>query len=339
MRNKFYLVLLSVLALTLVSCDPENDDPITPTPSTSNVFIVGNNSNNSRFGPATLWKNGVKEILSNDLNSSAHAIFVDDNNNVYVGGKEYDKPVIWKNGVLQILSSSMGCVNGLVVKNDTVYAVGFIDRYAVIWRNGIVDTLSIEGIDPYNGVVATAIYINENDVYISGYVGYYSGSNPEGIALLWKNGQLSIISDQIAIAHDLAVLDNKVYIVGNQNFRHSDFSTSEAVLWTNGVVQNLNIGGVRSYANAIFIANGTPYIACYTFFDSSDNSYYKGVLWNNNSISMLECNSLLDLFVHGSDVYLLGWRGVDYIQPVLLKNGVEIPFSNVGCCPKAIYVK
>ncbi|MBP1672609.1 MAG: hypothetical protein H6Q25_424 [Bacteroidetes bacterium] len=338
MKNKFYIALFVAFVVLLVSCDPETDDPIIPNPNSStHVYIAANDSRFIDSGPAVYWKDSVKYVLSSDLSGSlAKAIFVDNNNNIYVGGKEFDKPVYWKNGTVNVLSDSYGCVNGLYISNNNVYAVGYLGKNAVVWKNGVIDTLNREGIYVEHDVTATAIFVQGNDVYISGFAGAYRAA---GKALFWKNGLLTIISDNVAMANDIFVSGNNVYIVGIDKYQTTNMTSHKAVIWTNGISQDLNIGGLTSDAYSIFIANDTTYVACNGYFGSAYDGYFKGCLWKNGNSSVFNCLSIQDVFVLGSDVYMVGIDGDIDKYPVLFKNGVKKIITYANSYPTAIFVK
>lgn len=339
MKKTTYLALFASLIILFGACDPETDDPNNPNPTTptTHVYIAANDSYFIGSGPAVYWKDGVKTVLStNENGTQATSIFVDDNNNIYVGGENNDKPVVWKNGVEQILSTDYGCVNGIIVKNNIVYAVGTIRNDAILWRNGIAETIATGNIYNNYNAIPTNIYIQGNDIYISGYSGNYEQA---GTAWIWENGTITNLSENKAQANDLFVSANNVYVVGIEKYVAPNITSHKAVLWTNGIAQDLNIGGLHSDAYAICRSNDTNYIACTGYYGSAYDGYYKGCLWKNNFSSLYNCTSLLDLFVHGSDLYILGYDGDFEKHPVLFKNGVKSVISYSTSWPTAIFVK
>jgi len=70
------------------------------------VYAAGyENYSQSNTLVATVWKNGTKQSLTNDIDKTfANSIFVTPGGNVYVGGRVGEKATIWKNGIPQTLA-------------------------------------------------------------------------------------------------------------------------------------------------------------------------------------------------------------------------------------------
>lgn len=132
----------------------------------NDVYLVGYSRNDNRVRVATLWKNGVRQELSNN-DTRAKKVFVY-NNDVYVIGYERDnsrlKAKLWKNGVDQNIT--LGVKNSyatdVFVYNDDVYVVGYENdettdkSVATIWINGAPQRLTT---NTSNSSRAYSIYI------------------------------------------------------------------------------------------------------------------------------------------------------------------------------------
>jgi hypothetical protein len=113
--------------------------------SGTDIYISGVSSYNGNDVP-TIWKNGVKIILSNyGLYGQAKSIFVN-GSDVYVVGSGNGSPILWKNGVA--LKLEMSSATSVFVKGSDVFISGstlpdksYGLNYPCIWKNGTVNLL------------------------------------------------------------------------------------------------------------------------------------------------------------------------------------------------------
>lgn len=111
-------------------------------------------------------------------------IYVDGEDS-YIGGL-MDFPMYWKNTEVIKLSTLYGEVHQIVKSESDVYAVGFYNKNnsnstghtACYWKNGELFELA-------DNAQAYGIYIDGNDVYVSGSIGEVSSQYN---ACYWKNG-------------------------------------------------------------------------------------------------------------------------------------------------------
>ena len=105
------LVITTITVFTSCNKNDEDNDEV-------DVYVVGNNMSSKEW-VGTVWKNGVVQNLTEEMQySDARSVFVS-NNNVYVVGEgetsRLDIDIIrtgaklWNNGVEQILPISYGC--------------------------------------------------------------------------------------------------------------------------------------------------------------------------------------------------------------------------------------
>ena len=176
----------------------------------SDVYAVGNEWNSeTETGGSQLWKNGEKTAIGNNIR--AKDIFVH-KSDIYVVGNNGGTAVLWKNGTITELSDETSPARALAVyANDTdVYVIGQQGRKAAIWKNGILTYLTD---DSFSVASARAIYVDGSDVYVVGYIRHGTSNYT---ATLWKNGVITSLTDgtQDAYASDIAVMNDKTYIVG-----------------------------------------------------------------------------------------------------------------------------
>lgn len=111
-------------------------------------------------------------------------IYVDEED-YYIGGL-MDFPMYWKNTEVIKLNTLYGEVNQIIKSGSDVYAVGFYNKNnwnstghtACYWKNGELFELA-------DDAQASGIYIDGNDVYVSGSIGKVLSQYK---ACYWKNG-------------------------------------------------------------------------------------------------------------------------------------------------------
>tara|TARA_R110000822_G_scaffold39095_1_gene107680 strand:+ start:4044 stop:5351 length:1308 start_codon:yes stop_codon:yes gene_type:complete len=166
---------------------------------------------------------------------------------------------------------------------------------AFYWKNGVAIPLT----DGRNFAVANAIYVDGEDIYVSGNEDSTTGL----IAMLWKNGQAIPLGNgsNKSVANDIVVVDGDVHVVGKENGR--------AMYWKNGIGTVLpDVNGV-SEAKAVFIYEGDVYIAGF-YGDQFDLPV--AVYWKNGNFIPLansgEDSGANDIFVHEGDVHITGYK-------------------------------
>ena len=204
------------------------------------------------------WKNGevVNLTSGNEYQSEATAIFVE-GNDVYVAGyfrpssSDFDKIGYWKNGTFTELGT--GHVIDIFVVKGIVYVTGDEQGKVAFWKNGVVNHLT----DGLAQGFATAIFVKDNDVYVSGYV---YGTGGFKVAKYWKNGIVANLSDGTshAMATDIAMVGNDLYVAG-----HTTNAAGKGIVqyWKNGVGTNLTDGSQNDYASKMIVQGKDVYVA------------------------------------------------------------------------------
>lgn len=145
---------------------------------------------NKVFLPKTpfFW-NGTSTVIDLPLPDvfffqGVSCIYVDEEG-YYVGGL-MDFPMYWKNAEVIKLGTLYGEVHKIIKSKSDVYAVGFYNKNnsnstghtACYWKNGELFELA-------DNAQASGIYIDGNDVYVSGSIGEVPAQYK---ACYWKNG-------------------------------------------------------------------------------------------------------------------------------------------------------
>ena len=263
---------------------------------------------------ATIWKNGVKQILSDGTNHArALSVFVS-GDDVYVTGYDGNVATVWKNGVQQNLTDGtyQARAHSVYVSNSDVYIAGCyedIDNVvAKIWKNGEVFNLS----DGTLFARAYSVFATDFDVYVAGQ---------DRFGKLWKN---SIGQNLDGIPFSVFVSENDVYLAGNgsNRFEFEDrfFILPYALLWKNGVAQRLTDHDIsrRSFSNreeifdleissakSVFVADNDVYVlGSIGKLGSNENSDI--ILWKNGVAQKLTKGFHGDgsVFVHNNNVYV-----------------------------------
>lgn len=164
---------------------------------------------------------------------------------------------------------------------------------------------------------ATGLAISGNDFYISGYE-----ENAKGLtyAKYWKNSEVILLTDSAsgsAMASDITVVDNDIYVVGNIGDR--------AVYWKNGVVNYLTEPGRIVNVFAIAVADGKVYVGGSVKNNFVDN--YEAAYWVNGEEFKPGGEAITSIFAKGGDVYMTGHLGKTLKY---FKNFVEVSLNETA---------
>lgn len=230
------------------------------------------------------------------------------NYSVYQAGFEFngslENAVYWKNDTIFQLSLQNSRAYDISVASNKVYAVGFEGQtttFPVLWIDGTKNVLST------NPGVATSIFINGNDIYVSGWE--ESSLGPR--AVFWKNGIKGQLSSANSFSSSVFVYNNDVYISGtiNGNF----------CIWKNGnLLPMLVSNAFPSSSNSLFVTNSGFYCIGNDFVNNTRSQY----LWingmNRNLFSSDPWVTLNSIHCKGSDIFICGQ---DQNGPCYWKNG------------------
>jgi hypothetical protein len=173
-------------------------------------------------------------------------------NDVYVGAAGG----LWKNGAPQ---NGYGFVSSVYVSGRDVYvAGGGGSSGALLWKNGVMQKLT----DETRESMANSVFVSGSDVYVVGEYTY--DMMTANSARLWKNGTLQRRSplliyfeneNNYAAAHSVFVSGNDIYVAGKYG------NSPRAVLWKNGIAENLTDGTRRAEARSVYLSNSDVYVA------------------------------------------------------------------------------
>ena len=325
MKHTRILLILGIIAFALLNgCSKDDNLPDT---SKYAIYTAGEYNINH----ACYWKNGERSdfgVVSDITGMSVS------NGDVYVSGyfsagnaPPYSAPSFWKNGVKTNLPDDTDLpsgspfraayAKGVYATGNDVYTVG---RYNVsdaspynfrvqpcYWKN----TTRFDITDyPDRFAETTCIFVSGSDVYIGGK---YLVPNSDGFseayqACYWKNGVKTDLPAGVdSYVTDIFVENGKVYAVGSWKNETFPPFYSTVCYWADG--QKVDLITVKDplydfhHANAIFVDNGTVYIAGGLSYEGSGNACY----WKGNNLTKLTKNAAAhSIFVKDGIVFTSG---------------------------------
>jgi len=227
---------------------------------------------------ATVWKNGVAQKLTDGTNTHtyAHSVYVS-GSDVYVAGSTGNCAILWKNGVADTLFSAFwgASANSVFVSDDDVYVAGHSERFssisagttigsAKLFKNGIEQNL--EG----RSGNANSVFVFGSDVYLAGTHTYYAAP------IFWEKGVGEYLDDGYG-ANSVFVSGNDVFVAGS--------GIGKAVLWKNGIAQNLTDQMWDVSATSVFVSGSDVFVAGYECPENGANSV--AMLWVNSKAQKL----------------------------------------------------
>ena len=306
---KFSLSLAVLCAILCISCD----DPVGSTPgSTTN----GNNNNTV-------------------TNSVASAICIY-NGKVYVLGgyitNDVGKLCYWENGKridIDIESAGTAGVRAIAVIGSDIYLAGAVGDYsssnnietACYWKNGKKYNLFNDARD--SRLVALAV--NNNGVYAAGDFYDQSSGHKKGFyQRIDRSESPTLLSGRIYSINDMVMDGGNFYIAGS----YEDGGVIKACYWINQTLTQLNGSDCR----AVAIAVSGNHIYTAGRYSTSQKAFYwidqvKQADFTENRVSFS------DIFVLGSDVYVIGNYGsLPNQKACYWKNGTrtDLPHSGIA---------
>jgi len=272
--------------------------------ATRDVYVVGY-SKDGGVSKATIWKNGVKTLLSTS-ESYAYSVYVS-GSDVYVAGhigssttgSTNSKATLWKNGTAQTLSSSAAIAKSVVVSGSDVYVAGntiSASRRAVYWKNGNQTTLNtptISGSSVTPLCYGNSISVSGSNVYV---VGEARGTSY--LAALWINGTPYTISAAGSEFTSVFISGSDVYMTAHPSTKATLFKTTTG----STSYTSTQLASQNSFAESVFVSGSDVYVA-------GQISGSGARLWKNGVAQTLSSNggdSGLSVYVYGSDTYVAG---------------------------------
>jgi hypothetical protein len=295
MRKVFYYLTMIILLLKIVGCT---------------TIPVERGS---------VWVNQERYILTAHSREFARSVHVD-GDDVYIGGMARERiggvwtssATLWKNGQKQTLSITLpdgggtyvigsmflrahgSAINSVYVHNGFVYAVGGISgigstESAILWINNrgtILDTRGTRG-------AAHDVVVRGNNIYVVG--------NLNNRAVVWVNGVPELLNNNNSEAVSIFIKDDDIYIAGIIN---STAGGTQAVLWKNGVMQQLSHSGFSaSRTTGVFVHENNVYVSGFVV---NPDSSHRAVLYVNGVLQLLSENASRAeaVFVSNNNVYV-----------------------------------
>ena len=173
MKNLFKII--SIVLITIIFSCSKDDSPQPETPVVANpittVYVGGSQIING-FEKATIWKNGIAELLATeaDNDSRVNSVCVV-NNDVYAVGFENVSgdvfATLWKNGTKTTLSQFTSEAFSVSVKFNVAYIVGRSENNAAIWLGDLLP-FEFEELNSTTPSVAKSIFLTDNGTRING---------------------------------------------------------------------------------------------------------------------------------------------------------------------------
>ena len=264
LKNIILLTLLLSFTSGFSSCekDSDNDEKIDDINISggAGVYVAGNAGHPFN---AVIWKNGSAYYASDKDYTEIRSISVK-GNDIYAIGHEKGQVVLWKNGIRENLTDNTitAFANSIYISGNDVYVAGWYNRdeqnnIAVLWKNGVKQELT----DGTYNAYAKAVYVVGNDVYV---VGHDDETQLQGAAVLWKNGVKQKLSTEVSHANSIYVSGDDVYIAGFDMVEMIGVwgYYTYPTLWKNGIPQRLTNGDSEiDDANSVFVHGDDVYVA------------------------------------------------------------------------------
>ncbi len=155
---------------------------------------------------------------------------------------------------------------------------------AALWKNGtpteFVASTAGNAFDYISGS-ASAIVVNNGNVYVTGYA---------GAGKYWKNGtETDLQNGYYCYPAAIAVSGNDVYVAGSIDLNDPDAAISTANYWKNGSVVALTSATELSYANSIALSGNDVYVG--------GQANGGAVYWKNGKETNLAANGAVNSMV------------------------------------------
>ncbi|MGV3604704.1 MAG: hypothetical protein ACO1N1_25995 [Dyadobacter fermentans] len=300
MKKSFRYLLVGIFCFFFWACKHEeprrrepNDDKITS--EVGDVFVSGSIVRDNKR-KACYWKNDTIQVLD-ESPGAAFDIFVTDKE-ILIGGESNGKPCYWRNGEKVLIHApGEGIVTGIQVKNDLVYAIGYIHEGPVRTRGFLLKGSDVSYLNRYSGYANDFVF-DGPDLYVAGV--------DDGRPCYWKNQVLVTLSER----GDVVAMDavNGKVIVAGEN-RRGDLTG--VGLWKDRQFETLNSSFLSLKKLKIF--NGKTYLlgngvtlldkngSLSTGFVDTDGKQEVVVGESANS-----CTEVNDMCITKSGMYVLG---------------------------------
>ena len=307
----------------IFSCSKDDDAILEiKEPSKITDIYIGGSQKIAGKEKATIWKNGVVQLLATDADNSSrvNSVFLS-GNDVYAVGFEVilnsNVATLWKNGTKIQLEGSFSEAYSIAGFKDNIYIAGQINKNATLWTNGSGNFggTNLSSIDPS---IAKSIFLSNDGSTVTGIsiVGLIGTS-----AWTYINNNNTLLTNT-STAESVYVRGNDVFVAINNEFLdiktaslqkngvlqntiasntamysvHGDEQNiyavgatnpnsvnARATIWENNIPKQLSL--LYSQANSVFVIDKNVYVAGFEY--NSDNAHYKATLWINGKVQTI----------------------------------------------------
>lgn len=316
--------ILSIILITFIfSCSEDNDAILQiQEPSKITDIYIGGSQKIAGKEKATIWKNGVAQLLATDADNSSrvNSVFLS-GNDVYAVGFEVivnsNVATLWKNGTKIQLEGSFSEAYSINIFKDTIYIVGHLNKNATLWTNpngNFVDT-NLSSIDPS---IAKSVFLSNDGstitgVSIVGLVGTNAWTYINNNNFLFTNTSYAesvfVRGADVFVAINNEFLDIKTASLQKNGVPQNTIASNTAMYSVHGDEQNIYaVGAINpntvnaratiwenyipkqlsqlySQANSVFVADKNVYVAGFEY--DSNTAHYKATLWTNGKIQTI----------------------------------------------------
>jgi len=247
--------------------------------SGNDVYVAGNTG---------LWKNGVKQTISNP---GEYTSVCASGNSVYLVGtyttSGRTRAAMWKDGIRTELTTEEPNIDSYAdsvhVSGNDVYVAGYVgggNTRAVLWINGIYSQVGDYG------TTGSSVFVSDSKVYVAGM--HNTGGRSR--ATLWTDGVQQYLNNEPSnggsAANSVYVSAGKVHVAGTETWREQNTSKTRARLWIDGISQDLEYASDGSAANSVYVSGDDVYVAG----SESAPNYQNAAYWKNGKMFRLTRN-------------------------------------------------
>ena len=319
---KNLLIICSIFLIFSCSKEDNSTQPTIQEPAkVTNIYIGGSQKINGKE-KATIWKNGVAQLLATDADNSSrvNSVYVSGNDVYAVGFQVFPtviRAALWKNGDYITLEYNLSEAYSIQVFKDQIYIVGQFDNNATLWvnPNGNFGDSKLSSVYPS---IAKSVFLSNDGSTITGVsiVGLVGTS-----AWTYLNSN-NFLFTNTSVAESVFVRGADVFVVINNEFLdiktaslqkngvlqntissntvmysvHGDdqniyavgainpnTTNSKATIWENYIPKQLS--QLYSQANSVIVSDKNVYVAGYEY--DSNTAHYKATLWINGTVQTI----------------------------------------------------
>ncbi|MEP6736028.1 MAG: hypothetical protein ABJA70_10945 [Chryseolinea sp.] len=306
------------IMVCLFGCTTENVNP----KEANTVHLAGYLNTSGGIAVVSYWKDGAYTSLTNDSTYTLVSSLYVDESSVLIGGLKKiagspSQSMIWQDGVETVIEEAFGSPF-IASRNNSLFGVW---RSATGWVYNKYST-SQRIIDTAYNFEPTAMTLNGDDIYISGYSS--DPSSPPDYASAqhaqyWRNEKLMFREIEASNAVSIFIHQGNVYLAG---YLYEPGATkTNACYWKNGKRVNLKDGSANAVARSIFVTDSHVYVSGMI----NDEAVY----WQDGEPILLTSGGPFSMansiFVHGTDVHVAGY---EQGYPAYWKNNIKQNISN-----------